>query len=103
MSAWKLNPGDWRDLPLWDELTDAYDEALSKCATAQHPWFLVPADRKWFRNLAVMERIVLALRPHRKRWLATLAEMRKKALPEIQALRAAAEGKGLVSPRSDRS
>jgi PPK2 family polyphosphate:nucleotide phosphotransferase len=103
LSAWKLNPGDWRDLPLWDELTEAYDDALTKCSTKDHPWHLVPADRKWFRNLAVMERVVLALRPHRKRWLAALAEMRKKALPQIQALRAQVEAKGLVSPKPDRS
>ena len=90
LSAWKLNPGDWRDLPLWDELTDAYDDALSRCSTRAHPWYLVPADHKWFRNLAVMERIVLALRPHRKGWLASLAETRKRVLPEIRALRAQA-------------
>ena len=96
LSAWKLNPGDWRDLPLWDELTEAYEEAFDRCSTREHPWYLVPADRKWFRNLAVMERIVLTLRPHRERWLKTLAELRKRVLPQIRALRTEAERKGLV-------
>jgi PPK2 family polyphosphate:nucleotide phosphotransferase len=99
LSAWKLNPNDWRDLPLWNEYTEAYEDALEKCATPERPWYLVPADRKWFRNLAVMEQLVLALRPHRKRWLASLAERRKKVLPQIRALRAEAESKGVVRPK----
>jgi PPK2 family polyphosphate:nucleotide phosphotransferase len=87
-TAWKLNPEDWRELPLWDEMTEAYDDALNRCASREAPWYLVPADKKWFRNLAVMERLVLALRPYRKVWLATLKEMGKSALKEIRALRA---------------
>jgi PPK2 family polyphosphate:nucleotide phosphotransferase len=102
LSAWKLNPGDWRDLPLWDEFTEAYEDAFDRCGTPQHPWYLVPADRKWFRNLAVMERIVLALRPHRQRWVKALNELRKKVLPEVRALRGEAERKGLVRPKRER-
>jgi PPK2 family polyphosphate:nucleotide phosphotransferase len=101
LSAWKLNPGDWRDLPLWNELTEAYEDALHRCASPELPWYLVPADRKWFRNLAVMERIVLALRPHRERWIQTLAEMRKQVLPQITALRKAAIRKGLVRSKHE--
>ena len=86
-TAWKLNPGDWRELPLWNEVTEAYEEALRRCATPAAPWYLVPADKKWFRNLAILERLVLALRPHRKAWLATLKEIGKDALKEIRALR----------------
>jgi PPK2 family polyphosphate:nucleotide phosphotransferase len=102
ISAWKLNPNDWRDLPLWDEMTRAYEDALEKCATREHPWFLVPADRKWFRNLAVMEQIVLALRPYRKQWLAKLGELRKRVLPEIRRLRGEAERRGVVGPKGPR-
>jgi PPK2 family polyphosphate:nucleotide phosphotransferase len=86
-TAWKLNPEDWRELPLWDDFTEAYEDALSRCATRDAPWYLVPADKKWFRNLAVLERIVLALRPYRKLWLDTLKEMGKGKLKEIRALR----------------
>jgi polyphosphate kinase 2 (PPK2 family) len=103
LSAWKLNPGDWRDLPLWDQLSGAYEDALHQCSSRELPFYLVPADRKWFRNLAVLERIVLALRPHRKRWLAKLGEMRERALPEIKALRAQVKGiqSGGVRERRD--
>jgi PPK2 family polyphosphate:nucleotide phosphotransferase len=102
LSAWKLNPNDWKDLTLWDPLTEAYEDALHRCGSPERPWYLVPADRKWFRNLAVMERIVLTLRPHRQRWLKTLAERRKRVLPEVQALRAAAERQGLGPSSRDR-
>jgi PPK2 family polyphosphate:nucleotide phosphotransferase len=92
-TAWKLNPGDWREVPLWDETTAAYEDAINKCATPEAPWYLVPADKKWFRNLAIMQRLVLELRPYRNMWLETLKEMGKTALKEIRALRAAAEAR----------
>ena len=91
-TAWKLNPGDWRELPLWDEVTAAYEDVLNKCATPEAPWYLVPADKKWFRNLAVMQRLVFELRPYRNLWLETLKTMGHTALKEIRALRAKVEG-----------
>jgi PPK2 family polyphosphate:nucleotide phosphotransferase len=89
-TAWKLNPNDWRELPLWDDVTRAYEDALEKCSTRDRPFYLVPADKKWFRNLAVIERIVLTLRPLRAGWLAHLEEMGKEALKEIRKLRSLA-------------
>lgn len=90
-TAWKLNVGDWRELPLWDQTTAAYDDVLNQCSTPEAPWYLVPSDKKWFRNLAIVERLVLELRPYRKLWLEALREMGKEALKEIRALRAHAE------------
>ena len=86
-TAWKLNPEDWREVPLWDDFTAAYEDAINKCATPAAPWHIVPADKKWFRTLAVLERMVLALRPYRKPWLATLKDMSRERLKEIQTLR----------------
>ena len=85
-TAWKLNPADWRERPLWKENTEANDDVLRKCATPDAPWYVVPADKKWFRNLAILERLVLTLRPHRKAWLEHLKEVGKDALKEIRAL-----------------
>jgi PPK2 family polyphosphate:nucleotide phosphotransferase len=90
-TAWKLNPEDWRELPLWDDFTLAYEDVLARCATRDAPWYVVPADKKWFRNLAVLERIVLALRPYRKVWLDTLKELGKSRMKEIRALRGQAK------------
>lgn len=89
-TAWKLNPQDWRELPLADEFDTAYEDALNKCSSPDLPWYLVPADKKWFRNLAIMQRLVLTLRPYRKEWLDRLKEMGHDALKEIRSLHAQA-------------
>lgn len=86
-TAWKLNPGDWSELPLWDDVTRAYEDVLSRCATPTRPWIVVPADRKWFRNLVVMDRIVRALRPFKEGWLASLDRRGRTARKEIETIR----------------
>jgi PPK2 family polyphosphate:nucleotide phosphotransferase len=92
-TAWKLNVNDWREVPLWDETTRAYEDALERCSSRKLPWFLIPADKKWFRNLAVIEQIVLALRPYKTGWLSELRERRRVALREIRKIRKQIEPK----------
>jgi len=58
---WKAAPEDLIERQYWDEYLQAYDEALSRCSTEHAPWYTIPADRKWFRNLAVSEAMVEAL------------------------------------------
>jgi len=58
---WKLSPGDFEDRKHWDEYVTAYEEALTRCSTPDAPWFVVPADKKWLRNLAVSEILVETL------------------------------------------
>ena len=58
---WKANPGDFEERKLWDDYIDAFEDALSKCSTEVAPWHVIPADKKWFRNLAVSQIIVEAL------------------------------------------
>ena len=86
-TAWKLSAGDWRELPLWNETTRAYEDALDRCSSPDLPFYLVPADKKWFRNLAIMEKLVSTLRPLRKGWLDHLERVGKQALREIRKLR----------------
>ncbi|MFF2572110.1 PPK2 family polyphosphate kinase [Streptomyces sp. NPDC058084] len=50
---WKFNPGDIEERALWPAYQDAYELALERCATDRAPWYLVPADRKWYRNWAI--------------------------------------------------
>jgi PPK2 family polyphosphate:nucleotide phosphotransferase len=50
---WKFNPGDIDDRALWDDYQRAYEIALERCNTETAPWFVIPADRKWYRNWAV--------------------------------------------------
>jgi PPK2 family polyphosphate:nucleotide phosphotransferase len=86
-TAWKLNVSDWKEIPLWDETTAAYEDVLRRCSSKELPWYVVPADHKWFRNLVVVDRIVQALQPHRDGWLSSLKTLRKTALAEIEPLR----------------
>lgn len=84
---WKLSVGDWKERELWDDYTAAYEDAINNCGAQHAPWFIVPADKKWFRNLAVAEALRDALLPHRERWLQELEEVgrrEKKAIEEYR-------------------
>ena len=50
---WKFNPDDLADRARWEEFMTAYEELIGKTSTEFAPWFIVPADRKWYRNLCV--------------------------------------------------
>ncbi len=52
---WKFNPADLEERKRWDEYIRAYEVALEKCSKAHAPWYIIPANRKWYRNLAVAE------------------------------------------------
>ncbi len=51
--AWKLSSADWAERQYWNEYQQAYGDALSRCSTDEAPWYIVPANRKWYRNLLV--------------------------------------------------
>jgi len=50
---WKISDGDYAERPFWDAYTEAFEAALSKCSTEHAPWFIIPSNHKWFRNLAI--------------------------------------------------
>ena len=58
---WKFRLGDLEDRRLWDEYQHAYEEAMTRCNTAYAPWYIVPADKKWYRNLVVSRLVREAL------------------------------------------
>jgi PPK2 family polyphosphate:nucleotide phosphotransferase len=59
---WKFEHGDLEERKLWDEYTAAYEEAISETSTDRAPWYVVPADRKWYRNLVISEVLIETLR-----------------------------------------
>lgn len=85
--AWKLSVQDWKERERWDRYMEAYEDALSKCSAPHAPWHIVPANHKWFRNLAVTEAIVEALRPYRKSWMDYLEKIGEAAKQELEAYR----------------
>ena len=50
---WKINPDDLVDRARWDDFMRAYEDVMQKTSTEFAPWYVVPADRKWYRNLCV--------------------------------------------------
>jgi len=58
---WKFNAGDLDERKRWDEYTDAYRDALTKCSTEWAPWYVVPADSNKARNYLIAKRIVETL------------------------------------------
>ena len=58
---WKISPADIAERKRWGAYVAAYEDALSRCSTKDAPWFIIPANHKWFRNLAVSQIIVEAL------------------------------------------
>jgi PPK2 family polyphosphate:nucleotide phosphotransferase len=58
---WKISESDYTEREYWDDYARAYEEAFEKCTTSDAPWFVIPADHKWFRDLAISEIIVEAM------------------------------------------
>lgn len=58
---WKYTPGDVDERLLWDSYQDAYQVVFDRTSTAYAPWYVVPADRKWFARLAVQHLLIHAL------------------------------------------
>jgi len=58
---WKFRKGDLLDRAHWDEYMEAYEDALARTSQKHAPWYVVPADKKWYRILVVAEVLVKAL------------------------------------------
>jgi len=52
---WKISDADYAERPFWDAYTEAFEDALSQCSTDFAPWFIIPANRKWARNLVIAD------------------------------------------------
>lgn len=64
---WKFDPSDLEDRKRWDDYAAAYEEAFRRCSTPYAPWYIIPANHKWYRDVAVSQ--ILA---------ETMTEMRMK-------------------------
>lgn len=54
---WKFSPNDLKERALWDEYQIAFQDAIRKCSTAYAPWYIVPSNKKWYRNLVIARTI----------------------------------------------
>ena len=59
---WKFNPDDLKDRAKWDDFMEVYEDVIEKTGTEFAPWHIIPADRKWYRNLVVARIMVDTLK-----------------------------------------
>ena len=59
---WKISASDYKEREFWDAYTEAYEEVFAKTSTQHAPWYIIPSDYKWFRNLAVSQILAATLR-----------------------------------------
>jgi len=82
--AWKIAAEDWEDRKYWKDFEQAYEDALSRCSTDKAPWYIVPANHKWYRNLAVAHTLVHTMRQYKDEWKA---ELEARGARELEKLR----------------
>jgi len=58
---WKISDSDYKERAFWDQYAAAYEDMLEKCSTKHAPWYVIPSNHKWFRNLAVSQIIEATL------------------------------------------
>jgi len=86
---WKLDPQDYVERRRWADYQRAYEDVLERCSTSYAPWYVIPADHKWFRNLAVAEALVQTLSPYADEWRHALRERGRIAYEKVQGARKA--------------
>lgn len=85
--SWKLSAEDWEDRKNWKAYEKAYEDALSFCSTVNAPWYIVPGNHKWYRNLAVAHVIVHSMRQYQDEWKTELEARGQKELEKLKQIR----------------
>ena len=79
---WKWSSGDLETRARWDDFRAAYTDALARCSTDHAPWFVIPADRKWYRDLAVAEILAETARDMDPQWPVVDEDLSGIVIPE---------------------
>ena len=74
---WKFSTGDLAERKFWPDYQDAYEDILQHTSRKHAPWFVIPADHKWHRNLAISQILVDALTPLKLRYPAPTVDVSK--------------------------
>lgn len=85
--AWKLSASDWAERKYWDNYQTAYEDVLSKCSTDEAPWYIVPANHKWYRNLAIAQILTDTMRKYKDEWQTDLEARGQKELAALKQMR----------------
>lgn len=79
---WKFALGDLKERAIWDDYMAAYEDVLNLTSTPWAPWYLVPANRKWYRNLVVARVILETLRSFDMQWPAPEDDLSNVVIPD---------------------
>ncbi|MBI3942816.1 MAG: polyphosphate kinase 2 family protein [Chloroflexi bacterium] len=79
---WKFNPLDLKERAHWDDYMLAYEDALSKCSTPWAPWYVIPANHKWYRDLLISTIIRETLENMGLEWPPALEGLEKIKIPD---------------------
>jgi len=79
---WKWSSGDLETRDRWDDFQSAYADAMERCSTVHAPWFVVPANHKWYRDLAVAEILVEAAREMDPQWPEVQEDLSAVVIPD---------------------
>jgi PPK2 family polyphosphate:nucleotide phosphotransferase len=79
---WKFSMGDVKERGHWDEYMRAYEEAMNRCSTSWAPWYVIPADHKWYRNLAISRILVDTLEELEMRYPPPLPDADRIVIPD---------------------
>jgi PPK2 family polyphosphate:nucleotide phosphotransferase len=82
---WKFSPSDLKERELWDEYQKAYQEAISATSKNNAPWYVIPADKKWFMRLAVSEVIIQTMKKLKMEY-PNLSEDQQKQFEEYKKI-----------------
>jgi PPK2 family polyphosphate:nucleotide phosphotransferase len=79
---WKFSPGDLEQRKLWDQYCSAYEDALTFCNTEHAPWYVIPANRKWCRNLVVSDVLIKTMVNMDLRYPDPIPDIQSYDIPE---------------------
>ena len=85
--AWKLSASDWAERKYWNDYQHAYEDALSQCSTDEAPWYIVPANHKWYRNLAIAHTMVHTMDAYKDDWKHELEVRGKEELEQLKHIK----------------
>jgi PPK2 family polyphosphate:nucleotide phosphotransferase len=100
---WKISKADYQERAYWDDYVDAYEDVFSQCSTADAPWYVIPANHKWFRNIAISQIIAATMEDLDFKLPAPpddLDEIRKLHQAAVQEAEAASGKKDRVQARN---
>jgi polyphosphate kinase 2 (PPK2 family) len=78
---WKISEADYKERALWSRYIDAFEDMLNKTSTRYAPWFVIPSNHKWFRDLAVLQIVTRTLEDLDMKWpepAVNIADIRRR-------------------------